>query len=159
MTSKLVIRVVWRRLYWVSGIVILSAAAAACSHFRYPELPENLDGDAVIVMGYATSQVDSYDDGGTLYTGFRMEAINGGSVGEKPLKTYDFRRVKAGKVAVSGYCYLRVRGEIWNAPDDLKEPGSLEWVAKPNHVYTLFSYIDDYKNKCELSYFEKHISE
>lgn len=128
-------------------------ACLLCSCATYPELPADLQDQAAIVMGFGTNSAGPYE-GGTLYTGLVLEQINGQPL-DQPLLQYQYRLVNPGIVSVSGHCFWHLRGLPWDKPDDRWEAGSLTWEAQPNHVYTLSADIDEYKNRCEISYFDK----
>ena len=133
-----------------SGLLVSSLTGCASP----PKPPQTLNGSAQLVMGFTTDEARPYE-GGTLYTGLRIESINGQSVGSVPLSRYDTRLIPPGKTSVDGYCFWRLRTMPWNAPPDLKEPAHLEWQAQPDHVYTLYINIDEYKATCNLSYYDR----
>lgn len=136
------------------GICLQALILGACA--SAPEPPRDLQGNALVVMGFTTDETRPYE-GGTLYTGLRIDTINGQSVGPIPLTRYDSRPVPPGKVSVDGYCFWRLRTLPWDAPPDLQEPAHLEWEAQSNHVYTLAVSIDEYKATCNLSLFDRAI--
>ncbi len=133
------------------GLVAVALLVSACA--SYPELPADLQGKVAIVMGFDTDTAKPYE-GGMLYTGLVLESIN-----EQPLSPalgmYQYRLVEPGQVSVGGHCFWRLRGLLWDRPDDLWEPGQLSWQAEPNHVYTLSAAIDEYQNRCEISLFDR----
>lgn len=130
-------------------IVILFLALSAC--VRGPVLPENLNGQAALVMGYSSDFVRS-DAGGMVYTGMAIESVNDEKL-LTPLKRGDYLLVAAGEVRLQGACWWRLRGNI-NFEDDVLEPLDYIFKALPNHVYTLAVDIDNYKYLCDVSFFE-----
>ena len=124
-----------------AGVFVTSA----CQH--YPTLPDDLQGQAAIVLGFNTESVEPYD-GGTLYTGFWLESINGTPI--EPVGRYAVTFVAPGPTTLAGHCYWRLRGNL-RFEDDLWEPGELTLTAEPNQVYTVQSNIDEYKSRCTLT--------
>lgn len=118
-----------------------------------PVLPADLQGKAAIVMGFDTDTAKPYE-GGTLYKGLLLERINADTF-MPALRRYQYHLIEPGQVTVAGHCFWRLRGVMWDRPQDLFEPGTLTWEAKPDHVYTLFADIDEYKARCVISYFEQ----
>lgn len=118
-----------------------------------PQLPAYLNGQAAIVLGFTADEAAPYE-GGTLYTGLRIHTLDGNPIGPPSLKQYDFILVEPGKHVLQGYCYWQLRG-VMGFKDDLQEPGEITLYAQANHVYTLQSSIDEYKNRCQLSVIER----
>lgn len=137
---------------WLHAVSLLAASITLGSCASGPVLPSDLQGKAAIVMGFDTDTAKPYE-GGTLYKGLLLERINDDTF-TPSLRRYDYRLIEAGQVTVAGHCFWRLRGAMWDRPEDLLEPGSLSWEAQPNHVYTLFADIDEYKARCVISYFD-----
>lgn len=138
--------------YWKS-VALAGSMIAASGCASGPVLPQDLQGRAAIVMGFATESAQPYE-GGTLYKGLLLERVNDDTF-TPALRRHDYRLVEPGQVTVAGHCFWRLRGVMWDPPQDLLEPGTLTWEAKPGHIYTLFADIDKYKARCVISYFEQ----
>lgn len=116
-----------------------------------PQLPSDLQGQAVIVLGFTTLSAEPYE-GGTLYTGFTLDTLDGQPVG--PLSRYQYKLVAPGQHRIEGSCYWQLRGTL-RFEDDLQERGSLVLDTRPDVVYTIQSDIDEYKNQCRLNAVER----
>ena len=132
------------------GVLLSVYLLGACA--LGPTLPENLNGQSIVVLGFTADEAIPYD-GGTLYTGLRISKIDGKPVGLPSLKKYDYRILPPGKHLLEGYCYWQLRS-IHRFEDDLQEPAVIELETRPNTRYTLQSEIDEYKNRCEVSIVE-----
>lgn len=138
-------------LFSSAAVGIVANLLASCA--SGPVLSADLQGKAAIVMGFATDNAKPYE-GGTLYTGLLLEQVNTQTY-SPALQRYDYVLVEPGPVTISGHCFWRLRGVMWDRPDDLWEPGTLSWEAQAGHVYTLFADIDEYKSRCLISFFDK----
>ncbi|MBA55438.1 MAG: hypothetical protein CMK89_13365 [Pseudomonadales bacterium] len=119
-----------------------------------PQLPPNLAGQSAIVLGFTTSSAMPYE-GGTLYTGFTLDTLDGTAI--TPLSRYEYLLVAPGVHQLEGTCYWRLRGNL-RFEDDILERGSLVLTTQPDVVYTIQSDIDEYKNQCRLNVVERAIS-
>lgn len=114
-----------------------------------PDLPTDLEGKAIIVLGFTADSAIPYD-GGTLYTGLRISSLDDESIGPPSLGRYDYLLVDPGQHNLKGYCYWQLRGSL-RMEDDLQEPAELSLDTKANTRYTIQSDIDEYKSRCHLS--------
>ena len=128
-------------------LYLLFIGCSSCTTIG-PDLPQDLQGNSLIVLGFTANQSRPYE-GGTLFTGLHINKLDGQPV-EPAMTMYDYRIVESGEHTVEGFCYWRLRG-VLTLPDDLHEPGKLTIATKPNHRYTIQSHIDEYKNRCMLT--------
>lgn len=133
-------------------ILITSMALAVCNCAHNESVPKELNGQSLIIMGYRADKGVPYE-GGMLYTGHRIDTLDGKLIGPPSMAKGDFMLVDPGEHTLEGYCYWQLRG-VFHGVDDLQERGQLTIKALPNHVYTIQSDIDEYKVKCDLWAFE-----
>lgn len=133
------------RILLIPGLLMISGCATG------PQLPSDLGGQSAIVLGFTTRSAIPYE-GGTLYTGFTLDTLDGTPI--IPLTQYQYRLVKPGEHRLEGTCYWRLRGNL-KFEDDLLERGSLVLNTRPDVVYTIQSDIDEYKNQCRLNAVER----
>lgn len=131
------------------SIGLVAMGVTGCS--TRPPLPEALQGQSLIVLGFTTNHAEPYQ-GGTLYKGFVMEALDGAPAG--PLSRDQYLLVAPGEHRISGHCYWRLRGVLSFDEDDFTEPGTLTLITRPDTRYTIQSDIDEYKYQCRLTVVE-----
>ena len=137
-----------RRILITTGLLLISGCTTG------PQLPPDLGGQSAIVLGFTTNSAGPYE-GGTLYTGFILDTLDGTPI--TPLTQYQYRLVTPGEHQLEGTCYWRLRGNL-RLEDDIMERGSLVLTTQPDVVYTIQSDIDEYKNQCRLNVVERAIS-
>lgn len=133
------------RTLLIPGLLLISSCATG------PQLPADLAGQSAIVLGFTTSSASPYE-GGTLYTGFTLDTLDGTPI--PLLSRYQYRLVAPGEHRLEGTCYWRLRGNL-RFEDDILERGSLLLTTRPDVVYTIQSDIDEYKNQCRLNAVER----
>lgn len=133
----------------VKLLATITLALGGCAHDT--GIPTDLDGQSLIIMGYRADKAEPYE-GGMLYTGHRIDTLDGQLIGPPPMAKGDFTLVAPGKHTLEGYCFWQLRG-VFHGVDDLQERGQLIITTLPNHIYTIQSDIDEYKVHCDLSAF------
>ena len=117
-----------------------------------PVVPQELAGQSLIVLGFSTQSAQPYE-GGTLYTGFRMEQLDGEAIA--PLTRSQSILVAPGHHRLTGQCYWRLRGVLDFKQDDFTEQGALSLTTRPDTIYTIQSDIDEYKFQCTLTVIQR----
>lgn len=134
----------------VAQILIFGASIGQLGCAGYPTLPE-LHGQSAVVLGFSTANAIPYE-GGTLYTGFWLQAVDDQPI--EPISRYGYLLLKPGEHRLQGNCYWRLRS-VMSMEDDINEAGELRLLTRGDHVYTIQSDIDEYHHQCKLTVVER----